>query len=235
MKSVAIEHFHSSADRRLRVEWDLGKRCNFDCSYCSSYTHDNVSTWKSIDEYKGVVDKLMTCTDKEVWVSFTGGEPCIYPGFKDLVKYCKEQGMHSISVCSNGSSKPEFYVDLFNYINSIVISCHFEYKVSVIDSILAIKDRIKDLKNGYMHVHVMMLPGHFKESMKTINILKQNEVPFAIRRIRPLYNPDGSVTRPYQKGGDLKLTSSGPDYSDDEDYYSQKELDFFRGDVHEYI
>ena len=86
-----------------------------------------------------------------------------------------------------------------------------------------------------MHVHVMMLPDHFEKAIEVMTILKENDVLFGVRRIRPLYMPDGSVARPYQKGGDLKLTKTGPDYSGDAGYYSDEELELFKGDIHEYI
>ena len=234
MKSIAIDHFHASADRRLRVEWKFCKRCNFDCSYCSKYTHDNNSPWRDLSDYKKAVDKILKCTNKEIWLSFTGGEPCIYPQFKELIKYCKNSGIHFLSVCSNGSKSPDYYVEIMKYLNNIIISCHFEYKVNVLESILAVKEYIKNL-NKTIHIHVMMLPGHFDQAIKVMTILKKNGVMFGVRRIRPLYMPDGVPTKPYQKGGDLKMTSSGPDYSNDKGYYSNKELEFFKGDLHEYI
>ena len=234
MKSVAIEHYYPENSGRLKVEWRFTKRCNFDCSYCSKYVHDNISDWKDISEYKKVVDKLLDCSDKEIWLSFTGGEPCIYPNFKELVKYCKSSGILFLSVCSNGSRSPEYYVDLMENLNNIIISCHFEYKVDALKSILAIRRYIENKKKT-MHVHVMMLPGHFEEAIKIMTILKENDVLFGVRRIRPLYMPDGSVARPYQKGGDLKLTETGHDYSGDEGYYSDEELKLFKGDIHEYI
>lgn len=234
MESVAIEHYYSENDKRLKVEWKFCKRCNFSCSYCSKYIHDNVSKWKDISEYKMAVDKLMECTDKEIWLSFTGGEPCIYPQFKELVEYCKERGIDFLSVCSNGSRSPEYYVELMEYLNNIIISCHFEYQVDVVDSIIAIKNYIKDT-DKMMHVHIMMLPDHFQQAGQVMRTLKENDIMFVVRRIRPLYMPDGSVARPYEKNGELMLTKNGPDYSKDSGYYSEDEMRFFEGDIHEYI
>jgi len=232
MKSIAIQHPHPNNDNRLKVEWNLSKRCNFDCSYCSPHTHDNHSLWKKLDDYKKAVDKLVKCTDKEIWLSFTGGEPCIYPNFLDLISHCKEKGIHYISVCSNGSMGAHYYVKALRWLDNIIISYHFEHEINVLDTILTIK---RHLKNETMHVHVMMLPDHFDKSIEVMKTLKQNDVLFGVRRIRPLYMPDGIVARPHQKGGNLKLTENGPDYSDDQDYYSKEELEFFRRDLHEYI
>lgn len=233
MKSIAIENFYPHNNKRLKVEWNLSKRCNFDCSYCSSDIHDDFSSWRRIGDYKKAIDKLLASTDKKIWISFTGGEPCVYPKFLDLIKYCKENGIEFVSVCSNGSRRPEYYIDLMNYLDNIIISYHFEYKVNALDTILAINKHVNKLKKT-MHAHIMMLPGHFEEAMKVMDILKQNNVPFGVRRIRPLCTPDGHLVRPYQTGGSLRQTSSGPDYSDDGGYYSDEELNFFKGKIHEY-
>lgn len=232
MKSVAIDSMSPESDDRLKIEWQFTKMCNFDCSYCSKYTHDNISPWRDISECKIAVDKLVESVDKEIWLSFTGGEPCIYPDFQELLMYCKERGIYFTSVCSNGSRSSEYYCNLMDYLDSIIISYHFEYKVNVLDSILAIRKKVKHA--NMLSVHVMMLPGHFEKAMNAMKILEDNDVLFRVRRIRPLYMPDGSPAKPYQKGGDLKLTKNGPDYSGDQGYYSDKELDFFGGKLHEY-
>jgi len=234
MNSVAIDSIYANNNKRMKVEWQFTKRCNFDCSYCSKYLHDNKSEFRSFDHYVKAVDKLMASAKRDVWLSFTGGEVCIYPHFKDLLRYCRGVGIEFLSICSNGSRGPEYYVDLMEHLDNIIISCHFEYKVNVLESILAIRKYIEGKKKT-MHVHVMMLPGHFEQAKQMMTTLKENDVLFGVRRIRPLYMPDGTVARPYQKGGDLKLTKHGPDYSDDQDYYSAEELELFERDIHEYI
>ena len=234
MESVAIEAIHVNDDNRVKVEWQFSNRCNFDCSYCSKYTHNSTSEYRNLSDYKMVIDKLKRFTDKEVWVSFTGGEPCIYPELKSLLDYCIDKGINFLSLCTNGSRSTEYYVDLMKYLNNIIFSYHFEYKVNVLESILAVRKCIENT-NKSLHVHVMMLPGHFEKAISVMKQLKQNDVLFGVRRIRPLYMPDGSPAKPYQKGGDLILTKNGPDYSKDQGYYSNEELNFFKGDVHDYI
>ena len=36
----------------IKIEWNLGKRCNFDCSYCPSEIHDNTSPHTDIEILK---------------------------------------------------------------------------------------------------------------------------------------------------------------------------------------
>ena len=35
-KIVGIEDNHAPKDELFRVEWNLGKRCNYNCSYCGN-------------------------------------------------------------------------------------------------------------------------------------------------------------------------------------------------------
>jgi len=234
MNSVAIEPFYSNDDNRMKVEWQLSNRCNFNCSYCSEYTHNNKLPYRDLSDYKMVVNKLKKFTEKEIWISITGGEPCIYPELKPLLQYCIDKHINFLSLCTNGSQTTKYYIDLMKYLNNIIFSYHFEYKVDILKSILEVRKCIENTKKT-LHVHVMMLPGHFKKAIEVMNQLKQNDILFGIRRIRPLYMSDGSPAKPYQKGGKLRLTKNGPDYSKEQGYYSSEELNFFEGDIHDYI
>jgi MoaA/NifB/PqqE/SkfB family radical SAM enzyme len=108
----------------IKIEWNLGKRCNYDCSYCPSSIHDNSSAHTDIEVLKKTVDKLMTL-GKPIRLSFTGGEPCVHPKFMELVKYCKHVGVKWVSVTTNGTLPYEFYSAL--EADQIVFSIHLEF------------------------------------------------------------------------------------------------------------
>jgi MoaA/NifB/PqqE/SkfB family radical SAM enzyme len=109
---------------QIKIEWNLGKRCNYDCSYCPSSIHDNSSTHTDVEILKATVDKLMAF-GKPIRISFTGGEPCVHPKFLELVKYCKHVGVSWISVTTNGTLPYEFYSTL--EADQIVFSIHLEF------------------------------------------------------------------------------------------------------------
>jgi MoaA/NifB/PqqE/SkfB family radical SAM enzyme len=108
----------------IKIEWNLGKRCNYDCSYCPASIHDNSSPHTDIEILKATVDKLMTL-GKPIRLSFTGGEPCVHPKFLELIKYCKHVGISWISVTTNGTMPYEFYSTLDA--DQLVFSIHLEY------------------------------------------------------------------------------------------------------------
>ena len=86
----------------IKIEWNLSKRCNYDCSYCPADIHDNVSPHTDIEILKAAVDKLATL-NKPLRISFTGGEPCVHPKFKELVNYTKWKTNAWINVTTNGT------------------------------------------------------------------------------------------------------------------------------------
>lgn len=108
----------------VKIEWNLGKRCNYNCSYCPSSIHDNTSPHTDISILKNTVDKLMNIK-KPVRLSFTGGEPCVHPEFDELVRYAKHVGISWISVTTNGTRPYEFYDSL--PVDQYVFSIHLEY------------------------------------------------------------------------------------------------------------
>jgi hypothetical protein len=56
-------------------------------------------------------------------VRFSGGEPTIYPGLKELVARCKAGNIQHIAISTNGSAKLEYYKELIEAgVNDISIS-----------------------------------------------------------------------------------------------------------------
>ena len=65
-----IENKYPHYAESVKVEWNLGKRCNYDCSYCPAEIHDNYSEHTSIHILKQTVDELSKI--KNVRISLTG-------------------------------------------------------------------------------------------------------------------------------------------------------------------
>jgi MoaA/NifB/PqqE/SkfB family radical SAM enzyme len=161
----------------IKVEWNLGKRCNYDCSYCPSVIHDNTSEHISFETAKDVIDRLLML-DKPIRLSFTGGEPTVHPKFESIVNYAKHNGINWISVTTNGTRKPEWYAR--QRVDQYVFSVHFEYDYQrVLHNITSIKDR-----NISLVVQLMAHHEHMKAVRDSADYLKIIKVPFTVRRIR---------------------------------------------------
>jgi MoaA/NifB/PqqE/SkfB family radical SAM enzyme len=162
----------------IKIEWNLGKRCNYDCSYCPSSIHDNTSPHTNIEILKATVDKLLTL-GKPIRLSFTGGEPCVHPKFPELINYCKQNGINWISVTSNGTMPYEFYASL--PVDQYVFSIHLEYNWQRVFNTI---ESVVDSTNKKVIAQIM---AHH-EYMDAVRLLRARcllaEIPSTVRRIR---------------------------------------------------
>jgi MoaA/NifB/PqqE/SkfB family radical SAM enzyme len=162
----------------IKVEWNLGKRCNYDCSYCPASIHDNTSEHTDIETLKLAVDKLITL-GKPIRLSFTGGEPTVHPKFEELINYCKHVGIAWISVTTNGTRKPEYYDRL--RVDQYVFSVHFEYDYK------RVMHAITSLTNFPKERLVIQLMAHHDKMVEvkdTWAYFVLFKFPMTVRRIR---------------------------------------------------
>jgi len=246
MKTIATEHSSSKQAQVFKIEWNLGKRCNFNCSYCDEFTHDNKSKHLPFEIAKNTIDKIVEKTQgKKIKINLTGGEPTVNPDIEKIIDYMYANNI-DIGITTNGSRTFEFYKGIFPKLASIIFSYHMEYhkREVVPETIVELKKLQETLDNHvHLHVHMMMLPTQFEEAKLTIEYLQENNVPVVMRRIRPGYMKtnnatyssdgyliDGEIARPFYDGiVTLKFKSSqGPDYSGGQDYYSDEELEYLR-------
>ena len=184
----------------IKIEWNLGKRCNYDCEYCPSEIHDNTSPHTDIEILKVTIDKLVNL-NKPIRLSFTGGEPCVHPKFDELIKYAKHKGISWISVTTNGTRPFEFYRMLAEYVDQYVVSIHFEYDwMRVVRTITRLADNSKVALIGQIMAH----HDHMPNVKIARGILSAEGIPSTVRRIRwtqgdhdlfddMRYNPDDLI------------------------------------------
>jgi MoaA/NifB/PqqE/SkfB family radical SAM enzyme len=207
-KLVAIEDIDVSKDHLLRVEWNLGKRCNFDCSYCGASTHDATSnhlSWNIIEKTIKKLGAISQGQKKKLKLSLTGGEPYLHPQFIKILQLAKAEGVSRISVTTNGSVHLKIYEESLNYLDYLVVSYHLEYarRQKVLQNILDIKKHLAANYAGArknLHVHIMLLPGHFEETQEIVKQLRAHDIPFVFRRIRPQFDANGDFLKPYSSG-----------------------------------
>lgn len=164
---VAVERTFSPKNKQ--IFWEIGRRCNYDCSYCHPYVHNNFENHKTFEQLKFATEKLEQFSKGEkINFAISGGEPTLNPDFLPWVKYLKKMG-HKVSTHSNGSRGPEYYAELIRF-SDINISVHFEFydrkKMTEVLTALAreIYLRKTSLQNvGHVEVMLMMLPGKTEE------------------------------------------------------------------------
>lgn len=167
-------------EKSVKIEWNLGKRCNYDCSYCPAAIHDNHSPHTDYFILQNTVDRLCEI-GKPIRLSFTGGEPCVHPDFERLITYInKKPNIEFISVTTNGTRKPLYYQNLL--VDQYVFSIHFEYDWT--HTIYTVKT-VNEISNG---VHVLVNLMAHQDKMSDVRhasfLLDSFNIPHNIRRVR---------------------------------------------------
>lgn len=188
--------YNEKSGYNMMIVWDLGRRCNYDCTYCTLYMHNSWSahaemeelkkTMKHIDEYYSVYKSFhkidMACT-----ISFTGGEPTVNPYFFDFVKWIHETypKKYRLSMTTNATWPQATSEKILKLFNMITVSYHTEahptLKEKVVNNILHLQDIGQRFKvNVMMHANEQ----YFNECVDLMeNVLAPRKIGFIPRII----------------------------------------------------
>ncbi len=164
---VAMERTHDSTYKQ--VYWEMGRRCNYDCSYCWPFIHNKTDPHKSLTDLLRatlLVEETFLKGHKAHFV-ISGGEPTLNVYLIDWLKFIHSMD-HKISMHSNGSRNGDYYRDLIHYTN-LNISVHFEFYnqerlLKVIHAVT--EEKVKHKGLGHLEVKIMMPPGHRQQALE---------------------------------------------------------------------
>lgn len=200
------EHAVRKDPKILTITWFIGKRCNYDCSYCSPYYHDNYSPHITKEKAFNFIDQLEQYSitqNKNFKINITGGEPFVHPNFIELLKYIKnKKQLTQLVVVSNGSVPLKTYIESTKYISNLTISLHLEQDDATVDATI---DKILSLNtnsNLFLNVNLMALPGKLEKIKKIINTFDSNNVKFVLRKIDPPFENKDNFAK---KGEEEKI------------------------------
>jgi len=108
----------------------LTRRCNLRCDYCSivrdysdipkeypkmkHYTNSELEP----SEWIRILSKLKL-NNPDVFIIFYGGEPFLYPGLTELIKYCHSENINYTIISNNTPAIQLKVIDLFNDVGPI--------------------------------------------------------------------------------------------------------------------
>ncbi len=197
----------------FQITWDLGRRCNYDCSYCPVTRHDNFSPHASLDELKNSVNFVYSYIDlymqyrKEdrASISFTGGEPTVNPNFISFVQYLREEyeskyagrWQNALTLTTNGAMSKKMAQAVIDNLSHVTVSYHAESNQKLKDQV---KDRILQFRQAEIdnpaafriNVNVMFHAEYFDECVKLCEFLDEHEVKYVPRVIGE--EPDSKPT-----------------------------------------
>ena len=203
IKTTAIKLVKSEP---MMVTWDLGRRCNYDCTYCESTRHNNYSKHRTFDELKGTLDFIKKYSalygHDKVNVNFTGGEPTVNPDFWKLTEHINKHNNFNLSLTTNGAWAVKRTKAIVRDFKGITVSYHAEadplLRDRVIENILALHD-----SRIWLQVNVMLHTDHWDhcvaiyEKLKSYGI-KTNARPIGdgiVERAAWFVDSDGSMRR----------------------------------------
>lgn len=131
-KNIVATKYRYNERKSMMIDWYIGKRCNFSCSYCADFIHDNYSAHVPFEKMKIFVDKIVARYGTNITWSLTGGEPTLNPDFIRLLEYLQDKKYH-ISVCTNGSRSMEYLLQMYELVDNITYSLHFEHVTPKLD------------------------------------------------------------------------------------------------------
>ena len=177
------------------VEWTLGNKCTYACSYCPSVLHDGSVGWQDHEKLTSFLDACVEhYTDgmgREVLVQYTGGEPTVYPKFKELLQHGNKRGIRQ-SIISNGSRTVRYWADTAHYFEKVHLSYHPEFA----DPEHFVKVSQEIAKHTDLHVNVLMKPGQFGPILAMCAQLKA-ACPDSVILLKPLQKDFGEELYDY--------------------------------------
>lgn len=187
---------------QLQITWDLGRRCNYDCSYCPSHRHDNWSPHAPLEDLKKNAEFVFKYIKlymqyrfyKKASINFTGGEPTVHPKFIEFAEYIRNlynkeySNLYecSFTVTSNGAMSKKIADSVLDNFNHITISYHAEADQKLKDQVK--RRMLQFSKEGPEHgmnvsINVMFHAAYFDECKELCYWLDENEIRYVPRII----------------------------------------------------
>jgi organic radical activating enzyme len=182
-------------NRTIHVDWFLGKRCNFDCAYCSPTIHDKHSPYPSLEklvDYYNYLTGTITANEKNrktVSYIFGGGEPTLILDYLNFLEHIKSDDRFDseIRTLTNLTGSADKLYRL-NQLSDITFSVHLAYMnkkfISKIERFLSLRDNTsKSLTVKFMYDNY-----YSDRILQIVDILnKYNNLNYSVT---PLHNKE---------------------------------------------
>lgn len=160
MKTKEIKDWYIANNKVFFSSIELTQNCNFRCNHC--YCADKEGKNLPVEDWITIIDKLhdIGC----LFLNFTGGEIFTYKYFKEVYTYAKNKGF-IIDLLTNISLLDEQLLALFKELppHNIAITVYGTCE----------EDYLAFTGNA----------NNFNKAMVALELLKQNNIPFALRTV----------------------------------------------------
>lgn len=92
--------------KKYKINLHILEACNFRCRQC--FSKFGTEKLLSVEDWKKIIDNCIAGADVTEF-NIAGGEPMLYPGLAELVKYIRSKGV-KVSLITNGSLMDEEWI-----------------------------------------------------------------------------------------------------------------------------
>lgn len=93
-------------EKKYKINLHILEACNFKCRHC--FSKFGTDETLPVEDWKKIVDNCIAVADVAEF-NIAGGEPMLYPGLTELVKYILSKGV-KVSLITNGSLMDEEWI-----------------------------------------------------------------------------------------------------------------------------
>lgn len=157
----------------IHLCWLLHNQCNHRCSYCSEINWGGSFRDLDLNQAKNFVEKaIQHFHDRRLMVSFTGGEPTLWPEFGVFVDWLKAKNA-VIAMTTNGTRHRSFFQEHAKSFSWISFSYHPEFTRA--DRFL--ENVIEVSRHCPVSIRIMFPPTEieFDKSKDFLNLVKKYE------------------------------------------------------------
>ena len=127
MKIIRVE----PTEKSISLTWMIGARCNYDCMYCPSWSHNDDRPHHTFEDLKTTWLNFYSATREKnlpYKIGFTGGEVTANKNFLPLIEFLRQQNVEmKLLVTTNGSASKKYYQKLATLVDAISFSTHSEF------------------------------------------------------------------------------------------------------------
>ena len=159
---VSVKGPHARGlDNNIRIQWNMGNSCNYECSYCPTILHDGSKPWLNTELYIDTIEKISThynALQQRTDYELIGGEVTVIPGFEDIIRKISEFNSTS-TVYTNASRTVKWWSKAKHYMDNVILTFHPESQDK--EHFEQVIDEIKD--HVYLSINVAGISGHVDE------------------------------------------------------------------------
>jgi hypothetical protein len=186
---IALEHGRPERAHITVIDWALGNRCNFACSYCPPVLHDGSLGWPSIETAMSFVERAIAhyrSSGRRLFFQLSGGEPTVYSHLQELCEFIKANDA-AVGLISNGSRTERWWSNSRHLFDQVVLTHHVEF--IDIDHFIAVAQLLSE--SVRVHVNITMLSERFDECYQR-GLVIEERCPNVSVSLKPLLVNFGS-------------------------------------------